>query len=162
NNGINTVGNLADFIFNWRDKRGGLDTLQELMLAGLDQVSLTKLAAWATVYSSGKININAAPPEVLRLLPGMTENKIKEINSFRLGNDCLAGTADDQFLDSNNIADMLGSRVLSVLRDRICYRGESYKITAVGSLTNNARQITVFLHYDPIKKVVKIKYWKEN
>ncbi len=162
NNGIEAHGNLLDFIFTWREKRGALDTLQELSLAGLNQANLAKLEDLATVYSNGKINVNSASPEVLQLLPGMTGDKIKEIVTFRLGIDNLAGTADDQFLDATNISGILGAPVLRVIRDSICYRGRFYKIAASGSLAKTTRQITAFLDYDASKQTVKIMYWKEK
>jgi type II secretory pathway component PulK len=48
-----------------------------------------------TVYGSGKININTAPAEVLKTIPGLTEQSLKSILKIRDGDDGVPGTADD-------------------------------------------------------------------
>jgi len=45
-------------------------------IRGLDSAAAVRLAPFVTTRGTGVINVNAAPKEVLRLLPGMTEEAI--------------------------------------------------------------------------------------
>jgi len=42
-------------------------------IPGLDSIAARRLMPFVTVRGTGVVNVNAAPPEVLRTLPGMTE-----------------------------------------------------------------------------------------
>src|SRR5262249_40466756 len=43
---------------------------------GVDSIVAEHLAPFVTTRGTGVINVNAAPPQVLRLLPGMTEESV--------------------------------------------------------------------------------------
>jgi type II secretory pathway component PulK len=45
-------------------------------IPGVDSALATRLAAFVTVRGTGVVNVAVAPPEVLRLLPGMTEEAV--------------------------------------------------------------------------------------
>lgn len=53
-----------------------------------------------TIWGDGKININTASREVLSALPGLNENSISTILSFRNGADGISGTSDDGVFNS--------------------------------------------------------------
>ncbi len=75
----------------YRAKNGDFETLEELFLVrGLSPDILTGaekrkgLLSSCTIYAtSGKINVNAASPDVLRAIPGMTEDIQKRILAYR-------------------------------------------------------------------------------
>lgn len=45
-------------------------------IPGVDSALAARLAAFVTVRGTGVVNVAVAPPEVLRLLPGMTEEAV--------------------------------------------------------------------------------------
>ncbi|HEU4648241.1 MAG TPA: hypothetical protein VFS33_04215 [Gemmatimonadales bacterium] len=56
-------------------RNGELADLGELMLVrGFDSASVARLAPLVTTRGDGRVNLAAAPPEVLATLPGMTES----------------------------------------------------------------------------------------
>lgn len=57
-----------------RRARGTLYDLRQV--PGLDSTGAARLAPFVTVRGTGVVNVNAAPPEVLRTLPGMTEEGV--------------------------------------------------------------------------------------
>ncbi len=54
-----------------------------LQVPGLDSTVAAHLAPFATVRGTGAVNINSAPREVLRTLPGMTEEGVFLLSSRR-------------------------------------------------------------------------------
>jgi type II secretory pathway component PulK len=71
---------LADSIVVRRQKGAIYDLRQ---VPGFDSVSIARVVPFATTRGTGEINVNAAPPEVLRLLPGMTEEAVVVLTSRR-------------------------------------------------------------------------------
>jgi DNA uptake protein ComE-like DNA-binding protein len=60
-------------------------TLYDLMqVPGIDSTVAARLMPFVTVRGTGVVNINAAPPEVLRTLPGMTEEGVFLLTSRRV------------------------------------------------------------------------------
>jgi type II secretory pathway component PulK len=85
---------LADSVIVHR-KQGAIYDLRQI--PGLDSVAIERLTPFVTTRGTGVINVNAAPPRVLRLLPGMTEESVAILMARRstrpLDNaDELAGT----------------------------------------------------------------------
>lgn len=59
---------------------------------------LTRTEGWKealTIYSQGPIDLTAAEPELLRLIPGFSEAQIQRFVQFRRGRDGIDGTIDD-------------------------------------------------------------------
>jgi type II secretory pathway component PulK len=52
-------------------------------VSGVDSIVLSRLGPFVTTRGTGVINVNAAPPEVLRLLLGVTEEAVAVIMSRR-------------------------------------------------------------------------------
>ncbi len=60
------------------------DTLYDLtQVPGVDSTVATRLMPFVTVRGTGIVNVNAAPPEVLRTLPGITEEGVFVLMSHR-------------------------------------------------------------------------------
>ena len=71
---------LADSVVVRRQK-GPIYDLREV--PGFDSVSIIRLAPFTGTRGTGAIYVNAASPEVLRLLPGMTEEAVVLLTSRR-------------------------------------------------------------------------------
>lgn len=50
-----------------------------------------------TVWGGQRVNINTAPPDVLRLIPDVSESAVEAVIYYRAGPDGVAYTADDRF-----------------------------------------------------------------
>lgn len=64
-----------------RRARGTIYDLSQV--PGLDSTVAVRLARFVTVRGTGVVDVNAAPPEVLRTLPGMTEEGVFLLSSRR-------------------------------------------------------------------------------
>ncbi len=64
---------VADSVFALRRREMIYDVMA---IPGVDSVLATRLAGFVTTRGTGVVNVTAAPPEVLRLLPGVTEETV--------------------------------------------------------------------------------------
>ena len=71
---------LADSVIQ-RRRQGAIYHLQEI--PAIDSGAIARLVPFVTTRGTGVVNINAAPPEILRLLPGMTEESVVIIMTRR-------------------------------------------------------------------------------
>jgi type II secretory pathway component PulK len=71
---------IADSVMAWQRQGVILDLRQ---VPGVDSSVLARLEPFVTTRGTGVIDVNAAPPEVLRLLPGVTEEAVAIITSRR-------------------------------------------------------------------------------
>jgi len=106
------IDSLVDALLDWRDpdslpRRFGdepsrsrnepLADIAELRyVRGFDDSLVARLSAFLTTRATGAINVNAAPPEVLAALPGLTEEAVRLVMMRRgsapvAGADALAG-----------------------------------------------------------------------
>ncbi len=95
----------------YEPKNAPIDTLDELLLIkGFDErivyggpaddpedEPILGIGPLLTTWGDGRINLNAASREVLLSVPGMTEVSADSIIEGRVGEDGLAGTADDGY-----------------------------------------------------------------
>lgn len=80
-------------------KDSEFEILDELkLIKGMSDEIFEAVADDFTVYGSGQVNINAASTEVLSSL-GFSDTLAGKILSFRLGDDSIAGTGDDNTFD---------------------------------------------------------------
>src|SRR4029434_1253519 len=122
-----------------------LDELTEV--AGTEP--LTKLSGWReqlTIYSQGPIDLTAAPPEILRLLPGLGDPGIQRFVTLRAGKDQILGTVDDPVF--KNLSDIgsylgLGERQFRELGGLISLKDQTMHITSIGHSANVLRQLEV-------------------
>ena len=77
-------------------------------VAGVTDEQYQQSRDFLTVYGTGAVNINTAPPEVLRAL-GLDEGLVDTIARFRAGRDGQEGTADDGVFEQPG-------EIISVLR----------------------------------------------
>lgn len=77
---LNLPPAIADSVTELRRRETIYDPRQ---IPGLDSATVTRLQRLVTTRGPGAININAAPPSVLRVLPGMSEEAVVLILSRR-------------------------------------------------------------------------------
>lgn len=93
------VDSLVDALLDWRDpdreprpfgdepataRNGPLADVWELLyVRGFTDSLVARLVPFLTTRGTGAINVNAAPPEVLATLPGMTEETVRMLISRR-------------------------------------------------------------------------------
>ena len=128
---------------------------------------LTQVPGWKehlTIYGGGKIDLSAAPAEILRLLPGVGDPQIQRFVEYRAGADGVLGTIDDPvFQDLASVLNFLGlnrpqqAQELSLL---ITLRDPTMHITAVGQSGKVNRQVEVVARKSPTGYPAII-YWKE-
>jgi hypothetical protein len=93
-----------------------------------------------TIESSGPIDILAASPEILRLVPGFSEPRVQRLIALRAGPDGIEGTADDPIFQSLDLAlqsvgfaqqEIAAAKVVAMINDpvvRIISAGQSGKV----------------------------------
>ena len=95
------VDSLVDALLDWRDpdtvprpfgdessgnRNAPLADVWELRsVRGFTDSLVGRLARFLTTRGSGAINVNAAPPEVLATVPGMTEEAIRIVRTAGVG-----------------------------------------------------------------------------
>lgn len=115
-----------------------------------------------TVFSQGPIDLGAASPDVLRLLPGLSESRIAQFITFRQGRDGIDGTIDDPVFQ--NLAAIqqqlgLGGGQFKELNSLITYNDPTLNITSIGRSGNVTRQLEVVVRKGGGKP--QILLWKE-
>jgi len=91
-------------------KDAEIEVFDELLLIrGMTEEILEKIKNYITIYSNGRININTAGGEVLMALD-LNDELVEKIISFRLGEDTLEATFDDNiFISLSDIISKLGT-----------------------------------------------------
>ncbi len=115
-----------------------------------------------TVYSQGPIDLSGASAEILSLLPGLGETRIRQFVQYRQGSDGLDGTPDDKvFANLEEIQKFLGlsAAQFNSLNGLITYNDPTVRIISEGRSGNLTRQIIVVARKGNMKP--QILSWKE-
>ena len=126
---------------------------------------LVSQAGWEddlTIYSQGPIDLGSASIEVLRLLPGLSETRIRQFVQFRQGRDGIDGTEDDPvFPNINAIQQFLGlsAAQFKELSGLVSYKDPTLRITCVGHSGKVSRQVEVVVRKADANP--QIMSWKE-
>ncbi len=110
---------------------------------------LTRTDAWKealTIYSQGPIDLTAADPELLRLIPGLGEAQIQRFVQFRRGRDNIDGTIDDpEFKKLEDVKVFLGmsAEQFKQLGGLISVNDKTLHVTSEGRSGNAYRQVDV-------------------
>lgn len=151
------------FVLQFRQAGRKLETTRELLLSGdITEEMLAKVETIASVHSNGKINVNTAPMELLQALPGMTEKQARNIIEYRLGQDRLYGTPDDQYISEQTITQIINGSVLNQIKNLLCYQAENFQAVCTASYGQAYNKVTAYLSFDPEVNGVEIKYWQED
>ena len=115
-----------------------------------------------TVYSLGPIDLNAASAEILALVPGLGETRVRQFVQTRQGEDGLDGTPDDhQFPDLQTIQKFLGlnDAQFQQLAPLVSYKDPTMHIISEGRSGGVTRTVDVVLRKAGDKP--QILSWKE-
>jgi hypothetical protein len=100
-----------------------------------------------TIYSTGRIDLLAAPLDVLESLPGVNQASAERFVQLRQGPDKKDGTADDFVFpkDLNTILSYLGvaAQTASDLKRLVTFNDNVFSITSTGHSGNLTRQSKV-------------------
>ncbi|RYD62338.1 MAG: hypothetical protein EOP84_34685, partial [Verrucomicrobiaceae bacterium] len=146
----------TDYRTNGVEQRGDymaanreLESLEEIArIPGSE--ALLQLPGWKeslTLYSQGQIDLLAAEPEILRLIPGFDDTRIQLLLNFRRGRDGEEGTADDPQVQSINqlLGQYLGFNKAQIqsLSGLVMINDKTVRITSTGQVGKVVRQVEV-------------------
>ncbi len=184
---------LVDSILDWRDedneerkqgaekydylalkkpydcKNGPFESLDELMLVkGMTPQILDKIRPYLTVYGSGRVNLNTAPPLVLQVL-GFAEGAANLVMAYRLGPDGEKNTSDDAVIATiEAIQGELGlflsaeelNRLEKLVQDeKVGVGSEAFTFTSLGKLNDNGHEYRIDV---TMKRDGEILNWREG
>ena len=116
-----------------------------------------------TLYSEGKVDLSSAPPEVLRLLPGMADDRVQRFVMFRNGRDGVSGTEDDMKLKSvKEVAVQffgMNTKQSGALEALAAVKDSVVRIKARGNSGKVVRQVEVVVRKEGGNPA--ILYWNE-
>jgi general secretion pathway protein K len=157
-------------------KDGPMEALEEMMMIkGMTPEIMKKWKPYLTVYGDGRININTASADVLKVA-GLNEDLIEKIMAFRSGIDEKLGTEDDGvFKDEGGIARTLfeaeplnsndtGLLINLVSKGVLGVKSKHFWIQSNGRIAGsgkNAKTISAIVEHIQADEF-KIKYWQEE
>lgn len=110
---------------------------------------LTRTDGWKdqlTIFSQGPIDLTAATPELLRMIPGLGEAQIQRFVQFRRGRDGVDGTLDDpEFKKLEEVQSFLGINAAQFkqLGGLISIKDQTMHVTSEGRSGNVYRHVDV-------------------
>ena len=138
-----------------------VDELAEVANAG----PLVAQPGWKddlTIDSNGPIDLSAAPVAILRLLPGLSEERLAAFVTYRKGKDGIEGTIDDpEFKNLKEIQSFLGlnDAQFKELGGLISIKDQTTRIISEGRAGNAYRQVEVVCRKGAASP--QILSWKE-
>ncbi len=157
-------------------KDGPLEALEELLLVkNFTKEIFNKWKELLTVYGNGKVNVNTASEEVLKVL-GFDDELIQKILAFRRGADGESATGDDGvFKDEGSIARVLfeaepvnntqiSQLVNAVSKGFLGVTSKFFRVESIGfsgHLNNSGKRIEGIVEHVQ-KDDIKIKSWTEK
>jgi hypothetical protein len=137
---------------------------------GWEGVNLASLGGLVTFWGDGKINVNTAPAEVLRLL-GLTDRAVQAMVRFRAGPDRTRGTGDDRFfkgldeivprlLESGVEVDAASEWAALLPKDLLTVRSRYYRVAvrAADGETGEEYEIGAVVRADSLATIMA---WRE-
>lgn len=172
---------IASSIINYRqnNKFSNVDGLLQVKAISIQDIKTIadKVTTTDDATLAGKININTAPLEILKMLPGMDEQKANAVIAYRQAGTTLeSGTTSTQTsnlqtgqqqggpLDSaGKLMDIQGidENTFRQLVDMITYRTYTFRIESTGKSQDEKIVSGFTAIIDRSGDSVKIKYWKQ-
>ena len=122
-----------------------------------------------TPISKGYVNINTASMMVLQLLPGMDENRARNIIEFRAGLDGIDGTYDDEPFDNinqlRNVAGFTSAEAIANAGRFMSVRSSTFEVTVKATIGKHSRTLVAVLARgkdtrQPKDVTILYTYWK--
>jgi hypothetical protein len=154
-NGVEDVG-------EYHPPNRPLQTIEEIAEVANSE-PLTSKPAWKddlTLFGSGRIDISAASPEILRLLD-LGDARIRNFMIMRAGRDGIDGTQDDPEMNEKFAQQAFGfdANQIKRLSGLIVYKDQITRITSIGHSGKVVRQLEVVAQKG--SPTPPIYYWKE-
>lgn len=122
-----------------------------------------------TPISKGYININTASEMVLQLLPGMDENRARNIVEYRRGFDQVEGTYDDEPFENinqlRNVAGFSSAEAIAIAGRFMSVRSSTFEVTVKATIGKHSRTLVAVLArgkdaQNPKDVTILYTYWK--
>jgi hypothetical protein len=122
-----------------------------------------------TPISKGYVNINTASMMVLQLLPGMDENRARNIIEFRTGLDGMDGTYDDEPFENinqlRNVAGFTSAEAIANAGRFMSVRSSTFEVTVKATVGKHSRTLVAVLARgkdtrQPKDVTILYTYWK--
>lgn len=163
NFGLTNSEDVLHFVFQARQAGRKIETVKELLLSeDINEEMVARIGAITSLHSNGKINVNTAPLELLKSLPGMSEKQVQDIIAYRLGPDLTVGTIDDQYISEKVLSQIIDGSVLNQIKGLLCYQAENFQAVCTASYDRTYNRVTAYLSFDPTSNGIKIKFWQED
>jgi competence ComEA-like helix-hairpin-helix protein len=168
---------IADSIVRYREQNqfDNVDEIREVKLISLDDMKaiVDKVTISDDEVLQGKVNINTAPLEILKMLPGLDEEKAQAIIDRRTLAEGLTSTAmtsqeggqetgpftsigqllDVQGIDENTFKSLVGN---------VACRSQAFRIQSEGRSSDRKIIQDCIAVVDRSGNRVKIRYWKQG
>ncbi len=102
---LSEADEIIDQLLNWKRENGGNRNANRLFQSVEEMSNVTGMSAvekknplWRnafTVWTDGKVDVNAAPPEIIEAVCGVSSSRAQSFCNYRLGPDQKADTTDD-------------------------------------------------------------------
>lgn len=142
-----------------------IDELREVL--GLDTL-FEKKPDWIdffSIYSSGRIDLNEAPIDLLQVICGVTLTRAESFVRLRNGPDREEHTEDDvMFEDQQEAAAALGMSVeeYRTFDEQVTLQSSTLRITSMGRVDEHERMITVILRRSAQNPTAETIAWEEE
>jgi type II secretory pathway component PulK len=155
--------------YSYEAKDAYFEVLEELLLVkGVESETFEKIKDYITVYGEGKVNINTASGVVLLAL-GLSEDVVNKIILFRLGDDGILGTGDDNiFLSVSEIAPKIAqlcrlneqqlAQVSVIVQENLTTKSSNFMVKCIANLNKRTNFTKVECI---INRSGKIFYWNQ-
>lgn len=155
--------------FPYEAKDAEFDILEEaLLVKDMSQEIFDRVKDYITVYGSGKVNVNTASKPVLMAL-GMNEETAGKLISYRLGEDGILGTPDDNIFyaadevtarlaRSYDLSDPESESLKRIESNYLVTNSQNFTAKSSASLKNSKYVSSAACVVD---RAGKILYWQE-
>lgn len=155
--------------FSYNAKNSDIEVLDELFLIkGIDDKVFEKIKDYVTIYGDGKVNINTTSEAVLLAL-GFDEDIVDKIILYRMGEDSIEGTFDDNIFTVDaeivpklsQIYQFSASQIEQLTRitaQSLCVGSKNFMIKVIAkSKGKNRAALNCVVNRD-----AKVLYWRED
>jgi len=122
---------------------------------------------YLTVWGSGKININTAPPVVLAAVPGLTPGLVEAMVRYRQGDDQQLGTSDDRhFRTVADLATLPGVDPHGLERAEVflTVTPSAFRFIATGRVPHGSSQARTHRRLAVLERTAQatdVRYWRQ-
>ncbi len=169
-----SLGSAEDFYYRnleypYEAKDADFEVLEEVLLVkGMDRNVFEKIKNYITIYGSGKININTASKTVLLAL-GLSHDLADKIISFRLGEDGIIGTDDDNIFEApsiivpklsefSHLSDPEIAGLSAIAGQYLAVNSDNFMVPCISKLNGKKKTSEVI---SVINRKGKVLYWQE-